>query len=156
MLVFNEFELTHPEGFHEMTKDEKSGLSFWGGNEGVCISDPERHIVISFGAKTVGWLTGKLVKQDEILDRMETVLSKSMKDCGYVYDGSLQRNAGGKETEGFTYSYTAQNIGMTGESFVVKNGKTLIYFHYYTRTALKDENLPVWKEMLESIRWKEE
>ena len=148
MLIFNEFELTLPEGFHEMTEDEKRSLNFWGGKDGVCISDPERHIVVSFGAKAVGFLMGKLVRETEVADRMESALSKAMNDYGYAYEGAVERTVCGKKASGFTYTYTAKEIPMTGESLVVKSGKTLLYIHYYTRTALRDENLPVWEKLL--------
>ena len=51
MLIYDQIELTCPDGFHEMTEDEKNALDFWGGSDGVCLSDPQRHMTISIGIK---------------------------------------------------------------------------------------------------------
>lgn len=39
---------------------------------------------------------------------------------------------------------------MTGESYVIKDRKKLWYLHVYMRTALLDESLPVWEEILDA------
>ena len=38
-----------PEGFHVMDEEERSRLNFYGEGECECLSDPDRHIIISIG-----------------------------------------------------------------------------------------------------------
>ena len=40
---------------------------------------------------------------------------------------------------------------MMGESYVLKSGKTLYYFHLYAREALEEESLACWETMLDSL-----
>ena len=42
---------------------------------------------------------------------------------------------------------------MYGESFALKVGKMLYYFHLYARKELLDKSLPVWEEILNSAEW---
>lgn len=52
-----------------------------------------------------------------------------------------------------SYSYTKNDTPMSAESLVLKQGSSFFYFHLYTRTALKDENMSVMTKMLEGIEW---
>ena len=51
------------------------------------------------------------------------------------------------------YTYTAEDVGMTGESFSLKKGKTFYYLHAYYRTELAEESAAVIGEMLGSSEW---
>ncbi len=42
---------------------------------------------------------------------------------------------------------------MYGESFCLKIKDALYYFHFYVRDNLKEENLPMWEEMLNGAKW---
>ena len=42
---------------------------------------------------------------------------------------------------------------MYGESYALKDGRTLYYFHLYARQELKEESLPLWRQLLEEARW---
>ncbi len=50
ILLNRTLALPLPEGFHVMDEEERSRLRFLEAGECVCLSDPERHLVV-----TVGW-----------------------------------------------------------------------------------------------------
>ena len=47
MLLNQELNLTVPEGFRELTGEERSKLNFIEDGEGCCLQDAGRHIMIS-------------------------------------------------------------------------------------------------------------
>ncbi len=143
-------ELTMPDGFHEMNAEEKNGLNFWNGVDGQCISYPEKHIIITVGFKKLGMLTSKLVSEDELVKKMEKSFECQPDYCSF---GVIERNAGGKGIKEISYSYTAKDTPMFSESLVIKSGKNICYFHFYTRAVLKDDNIKIWLQMLEGIHW---
>ena len=130
--------LAYPEGFHVMTESEKSGMQFFGGLPGECLSDPERHILISVGLKTVGGVSA---------------FRKPMQKYGYRLLGFAEKSVGSEKAEGFSYEYESQCIGMYGESCVVKRGKVLYYLNFYARRELLGESLDVWNMILSSAKW---
>ena len=50
----NTLQVFYPDGFHVMDEAERSKLKSLGGGPVECLSDPERHILISTGWKSVG------------------------------------------------------------------------------------------------------
>ena len=76
-----------------------------------------------------------------------------MQAYGYHLEGFLTEDAGGVKADGFRYTYTAQDIGMTGESFSIKKGKMFYYLHAYYRTELADESASVIRELFDSSEW---
>lgn len=42
---------------------------------------------------------------------------------------------------------------MSAECCLVKNGRMLWFFHFYWRTELEKDSLPVWEQILSSVRW---
>ena len=44
-----------PEGFHVMTEEERGKLKMLTDGPGICLSDPERHIMISVGYRGIGF-----------------------------------------------------------------------------------------------------
>ncbi len=110
-------------------------------------------MTISIGIKKTGWVTSKLVNQLEVADRMEKTLASAMSKYDYKYERGVEVNVGGLSAFGVSYNYTAKDIPMSARSLVLKQGSTFFYFHLYTRTALKDENMAVMTGILESIEW---
>ena len=141
-----------PEGFRVMDEAERSKLNVLGQGPGACITDPERHVVMSFGWKAAG-LAALLLSAKDAAKQAEADIRKAMSSYGYHLDGFLSRAVGGEKAEGFAFDYEAQGIRMYGESFAVKRGKVFYYLHLYTREALKDENVTLWTELLSSAAW---
>ena len=153
MILNNELELTVPEGFHEMDAAERAKLTFAGGEPGLCITDPDRHMIVTVGWRPLGTFAAMLVDAKSAAKTSEKQIGKLMKEYGYRTLGFSGRDLGGMTGEGFRFSYDVQDIGMLGESIFVKNGKTLYGFNLYCRRALEKENAPVLKELLSSVRW---
>lgn len=153
LFLNNTLRIPCPEGFHVMDDQERKTLRFITEGPGVCLSCPERHIIISIGYKQTGGFTAMLVSGKDALKGMESQIRASMGSYGYQLDGFAARLIGTKNGEGIGFHYTARDIGMYSESFVIKEKKTFYYFHYYTRETLIDENFPVWKSFLDEIRW---
>lgn len=153
MTLNNEMILTCPEGFHVMDGEELSRLNFLKKGDGECLSDPDRHIIISIGWRKAKGFSHFRVKAEEIAHHDEKLIARSMKDLSYCLDDFRTGEIGGEKFGGFRYTYVAQSIGMIAESIVLKHNKTFYYLHIYTREALKTENLRLWEEMLQGIRF---
>lgn len=149
----NELNLTYPDGFHVMSKEELSGYNFFSEAPGWCLNDPDRHIMVSISWKQVPGLFAKMLKAKDVAKNMEEQMSKAMKVYDYRLDEMVSLLPGGKEAEGFRYDYTVQETGMSGLSLCVKNKNTFYYLHFYYRTALKEESYPVLEEILQSAVW---
>ena len=145
--------LGYPDGFHIMTGEELSKMNVYGGGTGEGLSDPDRHILITVGYKHAGALTGLLANAKDAAGSMEGRLKKLMQPYGYKKGGFCTKTVGNESAEGFSYEYEAQGIGMYGESYVIKRGKTFWYLHFYARTELKAESLKVWYDILSSAEW---
>lgn len=154
MLLNNELELGLPEGFHELSPEETGKLQFTETGAGSVFSDPERHIMVSVGWKQIGAFAGLLLNGSDLAKKMEKSLEGSMAAFGYQPVARLKKSLGGEPAEGIRYRYMAQEIGMEGESLVLKHKKTLYYLHFYTRAAMAAENQQVWEQILDSVRWR--
>ena len=144
--------LCYPDGFHEMDENEKGALQFFGG-DGKCIKDPERHILITIGVKTLGAISSLLINAEEAAKKAESSVRKPMEQFGYIRGGFITKDIGGEKAEGFCYEYKSQGINMSGETFCVKQGKTLYYFNIYFRSDLKDESEKIIYEIISSVRF---
>ena len=156
LFLNEELELKCPDGLRIMTEEERSKLTFLEEGPGECLSDPEKHMVVTIGWKTAGGLTAALLGQKDVAKSMEAKIRKPMKAYGYKPEGFGDRNIGWKKGSGYRYTYEAQGTGMYGEAYVVKSGKTFYYFNLYTRTETKDRSLSAWEEFLGSALWKKD
>ncbi len=152
-LLNNILYIPCPEGFHVMDENERKGLTFIADGPGVCLTDPDQHIIISAGYKQASGFTSFFFNEKDAARSMEQQIAKPMAAYGYRNLGSAERMVGGRKVHGFGYIYESQGIAMYAESHVAKIGKTFYYIHYYSREALKDENMPVWEAFLNEIRW---
>ena len=66
----NTLQVFYPDGFHVMDEAECSKLKSLGGGPVECLSDPERHILISTGWKSVGRLVGMLFGAKDAAERV--------------------------------------------------------------------------------------
>lgn len=146
--------LSWPDGFHVMDEAERKKLTFYGDGPSEAISDPDRHIIVCIGWKPLGGFTGMLLGTRDVARDMEKKLSRPMQAYGWRSGGALTKAVGGEKAEGFCCEYEAQGIGMYGESYTIKRGKTLYYLHFYARKALKSDSLEVWDAILASMKWR--
>ena len=62
-LLNEELNLACPEGFREMDQAERAKLNMLKDGEGVCLTDPARHLVLSVGWKRTGRLLSFLARR---------------------------------------------------------------------------------------------
>lgn len=152
-LLNNELNLSYPDGFHVMSREELSGFNYYSEAPGWCINDADRHIMISVSWKKIPGIFARMLKIKDVAKSMEGQMAQVMKAYDYRLDDFISRSPGGKEAEGFRYQYKVQDNDMTGMSFGVKNKNTFYYIHIYYRSALKEESVPVIEEILKSASW---
>ena len=153
MAVNHELRFECPEGFHVMDEEERSKLNFYGEGECECLSDPDRHIIISIGWARLGGLGAALGGAASAAKNMEKKLSKPMQQYGYRLLDMKDAMLDGEAAKGYSYEYETQGIGMAGESYACKRNKTMYYLHVYYRKELQEESLPVWEGIFSSMRW---
>ena len=142
-----------PEGFKEADEAMKQQMNTPWGAPQYLLQDADRHMIISLASKQTSGFTALLAGNvEEVVRNMEPKVAKAMKSFGYQQGSFLQKTVADTEAYGFSYEYTAQNIGMSSETYMMKNEKTYYYFHVYYRTELRDESLPVWNEILAGMR----
>ena len=146
--------MTFPDGFHVMTEEERSKMNVAGEGSWIGVADPDRHMIVSAGWRQAGGLAGILLNGHDIAKEAEKRIRKPMQPFGYRLEGFAERTIAGMNAYGFRYAYTAQDIGMNSETYAVKNGKAVMYFHVYFREELREESLSVWNDILNSARMK--
>ena len=153
MLLNQELNISFPEGFHVLNDEERRGLRFIENGPGVCVSDPQRHILVSISWRTIGGFAALLLNTGDAAMKMESNISEAMKSYGYQLGGFIDKELDGLRAVGFRYDYQSQDIDMTAEAYLLKKGKVFYYFYVYARTEGKDDSLSVWETILNSIRW---
>lgn len=152
MALNHEVRFSCPDGFHVMDAEERSKLNFYEEGEGECLSDPERHIIISIGWKHLQGLAA-LAGAANAAKTMEKAISKPMQQFGYRLVKMKDSVLDGEPVKGFCYEYEAQGISMVGESLACKRNKTMYYLHVYYRKELQEESASVWEDIFASMRW---
>ncbi len=71
MILNQELSATFPDSFHQMTEEELSKLAFMEQGAGMCMSDPEAHIIITIGWKNIGKFAGFVLNANDIAKNME-------------------------------------------------------------------------------------
>lgn len=140
-----------PEGFHELTEEERKGMNFTPGGKVLCISDPVRHIVITAAWTQLSGLSAWLLGRREIAWNMARQIEKNMKPFSYKWLDDVKRTIDGQVARGIDYEYVAKDINMTAESLVVMVGENLYYFHMYARMVRREESLEIFKEILDTV-----
>ncbi len=154
-ILNDELSLSWPEGFCVMEEAEVNAMQFVEKGACFCLKDPEKHLIAVVGWKRIRGLAAMLLNDRDLARQMEESIRKPMGAFGYRLEGYTDRSLGGKPAGGIRYTYTAQDTPMYGESWVVKSGKTVYYFHVYIREGLKDDGIPAWEQILDSVSWKQ-
>ena len=149
-ITINALTITYPEGFHEMTDAEKAGLNFYKDGPGACLSDPDRHMIV-----TIGWMKSGIASlmfsEKEAARSAEGKISKPMAAYGYCLEGFSDMKLGGENASGFRYHYRSGETDMSAEMLVMKYKKVFYYLNFYARTGLLEESRKIWQEMLDSV-----
>jgi hypothetical protein len=140
-----------PDGFRRLTEEELQKMNLVAGGKGLCISDPNRHIVITVTWTQGNVLTSWLMGTREAAGSMARHIGKSMKKFNYVWLDDVKRTVDGQTARGIDYEYVVNGINMTGESLVIKMEENIFYFHMYARKARRAESLAVFHEILDGV-----
>ena len=152
IIVSNRYAVPCPPGFRKLTKKELKELSMMGEGDSECLKNEEQHIMVSIGWKQINAFSGFLLKLFRPVRSVEASINRAMAPYGYRKETDLTRKIGGSRAEGFRFIYTAGGVPMIGESYVIREGKNLVFFHGYMQAGLRDESLPVWNSLLDSVR----
>ena len=150
--IDDELLLTVPDGFHELSDDERSKMNIPWAGQWVGISDPERHILVTAASKKAGLLAGLLLNARDLAGNAEKQIRGAMEAFGYRAEGPTSCLIAGEKACGFRYAYEAQGIAMCAETCVFKRRGKIFYFHLYAREELCGESFAVWEEILSSVR----
>ena len=152
-LKINErFQLVCPEGFRPLTEAEREKLNTLGGGESLFLTDEEHHIAVSIGWKDVSAFASLLLHLVSPISSVEASVSRAMAPYGYRKETMLERQIGHQPAKGFRYTYTAGDTPMVGESYVIRQGKSLTFFHGYLRASMRESSLPRWQELLDGVQ----
>lgn len=118
-------QLLLPDGFRVMDEEEKARLDLISEGELAAFSGPERHITGTAGWRDIGAVTALLVSAGDAASVSERQVTTAMSGYGYTCSGYCDRKIAGKKAKGFDYSYVASDTAMSGETIVMKDGRTL-------------------------------
>ncbi|MBQ8053121.1 MAG: hypothetical protein IJ198_04870 [Lachnospiraceae bacterium] len=149
----NELNFSYPDAFKVLTEEDLKKYQFFEEAPGFCISDAQRHIMISISWRQANPFVAMLAGTADIARNMEAKIRKPMSRYGYKLEGFMNRQIGGKSADGYRYTYSVQDIGMLGESLSVKSGSNFYYIHCYLREALREESLRVLDEIFGAVTW---
>ena len=151
--ITDKLHMAYPDTFHVMDEKEKEGFNSLTDDDYVGLSDPESHIIVAVGYKTIPGFSAMLLSSKDIAKNMEKQLSKPMMAYSFARGRFKELEIGGMKANGFDYSYEVQGIVMLGETYVIKKDKTVYFFNMYTRDNMKTKNLSTWENMLKEVKW---
>ena len=154
MMLNQMLVIEYPDSFHELSEKERKELNAQGSGRWDGLTDPKRHIMLTFGWEKTGGLISLLLRSRDLASGTERRIRRPMKQFGYRLEGFIIRDIAGKQADGFRYTYTASDIDMFGESLVLKYGRTVYYLHLYGREKLRKETLKAWEGILASVKEK--
>ena len=152
--IHDRFTLLCPEGFRSLTEEESDKLYTLGAGDSLFLTNEEAHIIVSIGWNDVNVVAGLLLHLISPVTSVEANVSKAMIPFGYKKETMLERTIGGQPAQGFRYTYMAEGTPMVGESYVIRQGRSLTFFHAYLRAELRAESLPLWQALLDAVEAK--
>ena len=151
LTIGKRFTLICPEGFRPVTKEERDRFHMPESDDSLGLIREDDRIVASMGWKDIGAFAGILLHIISPAASMEASVSRDMAGYGYRKEKRLNREIGGQKAEGFRYAYIAGDNPMVGESYVIRSGRTLTFFHVYLPEELR-EGLSHWNALLDAVR----
>ena len=152
--IHDRFTLICPEGFRTLTEKESDKLYTLGAGDSLFLTNEAAHIIVSIGWNDVNVIAGFLLHLISPIASVEANVSKAMIPFGYQKETMLERSIGGQSAQGFRYTYTADGTPMVGESYVIRQGRSLTFFHAYIPAERRDEGLALWQALLDAVEAK--
>ncbi len=153
VLLNEELSVSIPDGFRILSEEERNAMAVIDEPPAWCIRDDSRHLVLSAFWRKIGGLSSLLIDEKAIIKHVEETVSKPMKQYGYQLLDWETIWIGNQKAEGVCYSYQVNDTAMTADSFIVKNHRTLYYFHIYSQSALYEENKTLWSVLFQNAGW---
>ena len=101
-----------PEGFHEMDNTELEGMKF-SGTPNICLSFPERHIIISAGEREINFFSAAVLNLKDIMKTTENDLHRLMKEYGYRL-GEMSLKQTGEVEAGDIVALDSRKVALVG------------------------------------------
>ena len=108
-------------------------------------------MLVSIAWKKVNPVAGFFLHLIRPVVSMEAGVNHAMQGYGYQKETMLSRAIGGCPAQGFRYTYAA-GAPMVGESYVIREGRSLTFFHVYVKADLREESLQRWETLLDAVR----
>ena len=150
VMLNDEIQISGMDHFRVMTEEETAAVRLGRQGKGICVIAPDLHIILSLGWKKEGGLFARLLGGNDPVANMEACYRKAFKPFGFAMGGYLERTIAGESARGLRYTYTAQGIDMTGESYALKKNGTMYYLHSYYRTSFREETVRIWNGILDT------
>ena len=152
IVLNDEIQISGLDRFRVMTEEETAGVRLGKQGKVICVIAPDLHIILSLGWKKEGGLFTRLLGGNDPVANMEGCYRRAFKPYGFAMGGYLERTIAGERARGLRYTYTAQGIEMTGESYALKKNGTMYYLHSYYRTSFREESVRIWNGILDMAR----
>ncbi len=147
--INNEIDLAYPDGFRPMSEEEMtryfgSPENRWG------VYDPDKHIILSVSWTKAGFLQ-TFTDAESVLIGIESRLCRNL--LNYQKVTSYKQKLGKQKAEAIRFEYRVNDarIVQVGDVVVVKYKKKFYVIHYIIRKATATRDLPVFKEVLDSV-----
>ena len=144
--------VSFPDDFQEMSREERAALKNCADDRGICLRSNEQHIIFSLAWVKHGLLS-KMVRGNDLVKNAENFYQKRMRSYGYKTEAYVTLDLGGENADGLRYTYKAQGIDMTGETYALRKGNKLYYVHCYYRTELAKESRESIEKILGTAAW---
>ena len=149
--ISDRFQLVCPEGFRLLTEQERARLRVAAAGDFLCMTSEEEHMTVSIGWKDIGAAANLILRVIPPVKSVEASVARSMDAYGFTLETYLSRQIGGQRAEGFRYAYTAEDTAMIGETYVVRQTRSLTFFHMYLRAANRENGLVRWNALLDAV-----
>ena len=149
--INDRFKLVCPEGFRPMTPQERTQLHVEEAGDILCLSTEDGNMAVSIGWKEVSFLAGLILHLIRPVKGVEAGVYRAMAPYGFRKETDLTRQIGGQNAAGFRYTYTA-GAPMVGETYVIRQGKALTFFHMYLRESHREAGLSQWSALLDAVQ----
>lgn len=153
LTINNKLLITFQDSFTVLSAEERQKLNTIEQGPYECLSDQDRHILISIGFRPLGGLFSIFLSTKDAAHNSESKISQAMQSYGFKLIEHKHISLCNNDAKGFSYEYIAQGTSMYGESYVLKHDKALYYLNYYSRHELLTDNQKIWDEILSLAKW---
>ena len=151
LIINDRFRLLCPEGIRIMTDEEREKRDLPADRDTLCLTNEAGSMIVSIGSKTVGAVANLILYLIRPVVSMEASVNQAMSGYGYRKETMLSRQIGGCPAQGFRFAYSAGGP-MVGESYVLREGRSLTFFHVYLREDQRDACLDQWNLLLDQVQ----